>query len=206
MLLARNTEYGEGTLADIEITAYADDCLVRANLALPEGVRMSDHLNDVETLALAKVQLLSLEDGHIVRLETLDLATDDILAIEAPAATTSGSHKIRTRTSRIEVEVGPYRVLGHLHGPTTGDPFAALTRRKGMIPITESTIAFNLAGRARMRDVDVVIVNRLRASLVQRVVHEPDELDDFGILSVDPHAKDLTHELSAGIREPEAYL
>jgi hypothetical protein len=75
-----------------------------------------------------------------------------------------------------------------------------------MIPITESTIAFNLAARARMRDVDVVIVNRLRASLVQRVAHQPDKLDDFGIMAVDPNAKDLTHELSAGMREPEAYL
>ena len=104
---------------------------------------------------------------------------------------------------RIEVELGPYRVLGHLHGPTTGDPFASITRRKPMIPITEATVAFNLSGNARMRDVDVVIINRSRASLVQRVVAEPDRLAEFGRLPVDPHAKDLTHEITFD-REPES--
>jgi hypothetical protein len=190
-------------MADIEITAYGDDCLIRAHVELPAEVRLSDHLNQQESVALSRVQLLSLDDAHVVNLDTLELAMDDILAVEAPALATTGSHKIRTRTSRIEVELGPYRVLGHLHGPTTSDPFVAITRRKPMVPITESTIAFNLAGNARMRDVDVVIVNRLRASLVQRVAVEEDKLDQFTrTVTVDPHSKDLTSELSYGIRDP----
>ena len=189
-------------MADIEFTAYADDCLFHAHLDLPEGSRLTDHLNELDKVALTDVQLLALEDGHLVRQETLALDVYDIFAIDAPASITPTTQRIRTRTSRVEVELGPYRVLGHLHGPTSGDPFAAITRRKPMIPITEATVAFTLNGKARMRDVDVVIINRLRASLVQRVVAEPDKLADFGLAPVDPNAKDLTHELSYGIRDP----
>ena len=190
-------------MADIEFTAYADDCLFHAHLEIPAGSRLTDYLNELDRVRLTDVQLLALEDGHQVRQESLELDVNDIFAIEAPAAGGATAHKIRTRTSRVEVELGPYRVLGHLHGPTSGDPFAAITRRKSMIPITEATVAFTLNGEARMRDIDVIIVNRLRASVVQRVVAEPDKLADFGISSVDPHAKDLTPELSYGIRAPE---
>jgi hypothetical protein len=189
-------------MAEIELAAYADDCLVRARLDLPTGIRLSDYVNERESLTLTAVQLMSHSDGHIVRLESLELVMDDIFAMEAPDTTASSGPRIRTRTSRVEIELGPYRILGYLHGPTSGDPFAAITRRKPMVPITEATIAFNLAGAARMRDAQVVIVNRLRASLVQRVVPEHEKLDDFGFSQVDPRAKDLTHELSYGLEDP----
>jgi hypothetical protein len=53
-----------------------------------------------------------------------------------------------------------------------------------------------------MRDVDVVIINRSRASLVQRVAAEEDKLDQFTrTVTVDPHAKDLTHEITFGREE-----
>ena len=73
-------------MADIEFTAYADDCLFHAHLDLPEGARLTDHLNELDKVALTDVQLLALEDGHLVRQESLALDVYDIFAVEAPAS------------------------------------------------------------------------------------------------------------------------
>ena len=70
-----------------------------------------------------------------------------------------------------------------------------------MIPITGATIAYTLAGRARISDLDVVVINRELARAVKPVEYEPSKIDDFGFSKVDPNAKDLTHELSIGLTD-----
>jgi hypothetical protein len=189
-------------MAEEPFTAFAGDCIVRATVDLPEGQRLSDVLNDATSVALTKVQLEALDDGRVVALDDLDLELNEVCAVVAPGTYRgSGSHRIRTRTARVEIQLGPYEVLGHLHGPTSGDPLLSVSRRKPMIPLTGATIAYELAGHTRMFDVDVIVINRNMAQVVKQVAYEPSKIDEYGFSKVDPNAKDLTFELSMGIRD-----
>jgi len=183
-------------MADFELTAYSGDCVVYAMLDLPDGQRLSDFLNDAGTIALTNVKLQALDDGRVVELADLDLDLDDVCAVISPAEQRgSGQRRIRTRTARVEIKLGPYEVLGHLHGPTSGDPLLAVSRRQRMIPVTEATIAYTMAGQTRILDLDVIVFNRDLAKMVTQVKYEPSKIDDFGYSKVDPNARDLTHEL-----------
>src|SRR5688572_10453530 len=127
-------------MTDVDFTAYFEDCVVHAILDLPEGQRLTDFLNESSSIAVTNVRLEALEDGRIVELEELELDVAEMCAVVAPAQPGSGEQRIRTRTARVAIEVGPYEVLGHLHGPTSGDPLQAVSRRKPMIPITDAKI------------------------------------------------------------------
>lgn len=182
-------------MSDIDLTAYAGDCVVRGALWCPDGVRLTDFLNDNEIITLREVRLFALDDGRVVDGGDQVLEVAELWAIEAPGALPSGRQRIRTRTSRVEVELGPYQVMGHLHGPPSADPLRALHMRKAMIPLTDATIAMSFAGEVRMHDVSTVIINRERAQVVKPVAYEQGRIDEFGLQPVDPHAKDLTHEI-----------
>lgn len=183
-------------MADFDLTAYSGDCVVHAILDLPEGHRLSDFLNDAASIALTNVRLEALDDGRVVELSELNMEMGDICAVVVPLAERgSGARRIRTRTARVEIQLGPYEVLGHLHGPTSGDPLLAVSRRKRMIPLTDATIAYAFAGQTRISDLEVIVINRDLAHMVKPVEYEKSRIDDFGFSKVDPNAKDLTHEL-----------
>ncbi len=182
-------------MAELDLTAYAGDCVIRGALWCPDGVRLTDFLNDNETITVRDVRLFALDDGRVIEGGNQVLDVSELWAIEAPGALSNGRQRIRTHTSRVEVELGPYQVMGHLHGPPSADPLKAIHMRKPMIPITDATIAMSFAGEVRMRDVSTVIINRERAQVVKPVVYEGSKLDEFGIKPVDPLAKDMSSEL-----------
>ena len=184
-----------GELAELELTAYAGDCVVRGVLSCPDGVRLSDFLNENETILLREVRLFALEDGHEVEAGDQEIEVRDLFAIEADEGSASTANKIRTRTARVEMELGPYQVMGHVHAPTSGDPMRLVHKRKPMIPLTEATLAVAFAGKTRMRDLAAVIVNRNRASLLKPVAYERSIIDELGMLPVDPRARDTTNEI-----------
>ncbi len=92
----------------------------------------------------------------------------------------------------MDIDLAPYRVLGHIHARPGANPLDALVRRKPMVPVTGATIAFELGGEPRMRDVPALIVNRLH---VRSVSLPPTVLADrpgVDTTTVDPKAKDYT--------------
>ncbi len=141
----------------LQLRAYADDCLIRARIDLPEGMRLTDHLNASDDLSLADVELTALEDGHVVVAGDLAVPVNDIYAVHAADAGGRPERRIRTRSSEIDMVIGPYRVEGYVHGPTAGDPVASLSRRQEMIPITSAKIAFVLAGELHVRESAMVL-------------------------------------------------
>lgn len=182
-------------MAELELTAYSEDCVVRGLLACPDGVRLSDYLNDNETILLREVRLFALEDGHEVEAGEQEIEVRDLFAVEADEGSGSNANKIRTRTARVEMELGPYQVLGHVHAPTSADPMRLVHRRKPMIPLTEATLVVTFAGKTRMRDLAALIVNRNRASLLKPVAYQRGIIDELGMLPVDPRARDTTNEI-----------
>ena len=150
-------------MAEIEFRAYLEDCLVGARIDLPEGLRVTDYLNESDDIALTRATLKALDDGRLVAVGDVVIPVTDIHLVEAADESGARDRRIRTRSSEVHMVIGPYRVQGHIHGPTAGDPVAGLSRRKAMIPVTSATIAFLLDGQLQVRERDVVIVNRLLA-------------------------------------------
>ena len=187
----------DALMAEIEFGAYLEDCLVGARIDLPEGLRLTDYLNESDDIAMTEAALTALDDGRVVTGGDVVVPITDIHLVEASDESGGHDRRIRTRSSEVDMVVGPYRVHGYVHGPTAGDPVAGLSRRQAMIPVTSATIAFLLAGQPQIREREVVIVNRLLAYIGTPKKSSQSVLDKFGLSPVDPNAKDLTGELRA---------
>jgi hypothetical protein len=170
---------------------FLEDCLIQGRLRLPRDTRLTDFLNDTDTLRLADTKLFALEDGRRVDAGDQVLSMDDILAVQPRGGAGSSERYVRTRVAVVELELGPYSIRGSLHGVMTADPVAMLTRRKSMIPLTDVTIRYVYAGRPIQRGMSVLIINRLHAQGVHRVGTEKSKIDEI-LPPVDPLAKDLT--------------
>ena len=97
--------------------------------------------------------------------------------------------------------MGPYLVLGLLHGPPAGEPIGALMNRPSMVPLTSTTIAYQMAGEKRSRTVGTMIVNRKLVDSV-RVPNEallPDASEL--LLATDSNAQDY-HWVAYAYRPP----
>ena len=183
-------------MAKLRFHAYAGDSVVDAYLDLPDRKRLTDHLNEVDELSLSQVQLTALDDGRIVEAPELAISSSEIHAVQATDPGGHLEHRIRTKSSEVEIVVGPYRVQGYIHGPTAGDPLASLSRRGEMVPVTSAKIGYMIAGELQVDDCDALIVNRLLADIGRPARDEPSILDRLGLSPVNPSAKDLTGELS----------
>jgi hypothetical protein len=188
-------------MAETPFTAYALDCLVRGFLDLPDGVRLTDYLNESELIRLSRATLRALDDGRFVEAGDIELDRHEVFACEAPAAPGDTQLRIRTRTSEIEVKLGPYLVLGLLHAPSAGDPLLAWSRRKQMVPLTDASVTFPFTGHERKVSSEVLIINRGLVNSVQRTKYERSKIDDIGIGPVDSRARDYTGALFVGLRD-----
>lgn len=175
--------------------AYGSDCLLSGTLDLPDDTRLTDYLNDTDVIRLTSVEATALDDGRVVRTDELELSCDELYAVEVTASVADPARRIATRTARVEVDLAPYHVLGHLHAPRGGDPLLGVARRKRMVPLTEATIAFAVAGEQHMRDLDVLIVNREVAHPVATAAYERGKIDEMGMSEPDSRAKDYTGEI-----------
>jgi hypothetical protein len=182
------------------VVVYAQDCVVHGALDL-SAERLTDHLNASDRVQLRHVTIQAHEDGRVVRLDDLVLVRDEIYAVETTGPRGGANRRVRTKQSRLEAVLGPYLVLGLLHGPPAGEPIGALMNRPAMVPLTSATIAFDMAAEKRTRNVGTIIVNR---KLIDSV-RAPNEalLQDVAELmpSNDPAAQDY-HWLAYAYRTP----
>ncbi len=183
-------------MPDIDFRGYSGDCLIHGRLELPEEFRLTDFLNTADLYPVNSVSLYALEDGHQVSAGSQELAVDDLWAVEPTDSGVRAQFHVPTRAVNVELEMPPYRIAGYLHGVNTGDPLAAVHRRRRMIPLTDAVIQFTYAGREVSRETNVLIVNRDHAVSFKRVAHERSKLDDLALPPVDPRARDMTGEIT----------
>ena len=174
--------------------AYAGDCRVAGRLELT-GTRLTDMLNAEPTLRLREVLLESLDDGRLLELADMELQRDELFAVEALGPRGTAERRVRTRTHRMQLSLGPYIVMGHLHAIPGADPLNSLLRRLSMVPLTTATIAYVVGGQTVMRDVETLIVNRTLADWISPTAREHAFFPDTPIVIPAPgefFAKDLT--------------
>jgi hypothetical protein len=143
----------------VEFDAYAVDCRVYGQIELGEG-RLSDQLDHTLELLVRDVRLQDLSDGHVVGMPELTVALDELCAVVASGPRGDLARRLHTRTTRVEVEVGPYRIEGAVHDTPASNPLGLVLRRAAWVPLTEATIMYRRGADDVSEEVETLLVNR----------------------------------------------
>jgi hypothetical protein len=156
----------------VDFTGFAGDCLITGHLDL-RAERLTDQLNAESEFQLTDVTLEGLLDGRQVATPTFTIGRSDLCAVKAGPP--RGSHQLRAATElhRLQAQIGPYTILGRLHAPPGSQALQAIQEREIMVPLTDATIAYLIAGMLEVRDVPTVIINRELASWLRDADVDP---------------------------------
>ena len=155
----------------IELEAYAADCRLVGAVDLGDG-RLTDLLNAAPELCLRDARLESLADGHIVEAPEMTVARDELYAVVASGPRGDVARRLRTHATRVVVDLGPYRVVGLVHGTPASDPIASALRRAAWVPLTEAVITFHRGSDVITGEIQTLLVNRTLASSFRAVEEE----------------------------------
>ena len=148
----------DATDVDIEFTGFAGDCIVTGRFAL-EAKRLTDQLNAVQVVPLEDVVLDGL-DGHRVATPAFQIARTELCAVVGRGPRGRRALRIATERRRLQVQVGPYVVLGRYHGPLGSTSLRSFAERDPMVPLTDATIAYVVGGVLEVVDAPTLIINR----------------------------------------------
>jgi hypothetical protein len=144
----------------IDFLGFAGDCTISGKMTM-FGDRLSDFLNGQERFRVHHVVLESLEDAHKVAIDSVSLERSDLFAVVATGPRGAEKQRVEVQTNRLQMAIGPYVILGRLHTKPGADALASVLKRQPMIPLTNVTIAYEMAGTFVTRDLGAIIVNRL---------------------------------------------
>jgi hypothetical protein len=143
-----------------QLVAWAEDCRLQGEVDLGEG-RLSDVVNETDVLVFSSATLVALEDGHLVRLDEVEVARRELNLIEVAGRRGDPTRRLRTVPEHIRLEVGPYVVTGFLHRSPSAHPLNALNRWSRFLPVTDAEVEID-GGTAAPASHEVVLVNRDR--------------------------------------------
>ncbi len=104
------------------------------------------------------------------------IAREEIFAVAVAGPRGDPNRRTRTRPISVELQLGPYEILGNLHVVPGADPMGSF-RRRTMVPITEATISWDSPDGRRTARWGTVCVNRLLTEWIapaRRDVRPPD--------------------------------
>jgi hypothetical protein len=159
----------------VDLLGFAGDCTITAKVTM-FGDRLTDFLNGQERFHIHKVIFESLDDGHLVAEDSVSITRDDLLAVIASGPRGSEQQRVELAETRMQLSIGPYLILGRVHTAPGIDPVSGVMQRDPMVPLTDATIAYSVAGNVVARDVGTLIVNR---KLVDWIVPSADEAEVF---------------------------
>lgn len=152
----------------IALDAYAADCRVYGQVDIGDS-RMTDALNASPTLNIQDARLESLSNGRVVEVAEITVEYDELCAVVANGSRGDIERRLRTRATRVEVDLGPYHIEGAVHGTPASDPVIASFRRASWVPLTDAVVTYT-SGEASQRDkVTTLVVNRDLATLFRAI-------------------------------------
>lgn len=157
----------------VDLTGFAGDCLIHGRVDL-RADRLTDQLNGETTLELSEVTLEGLDDGRQVTTATFSIARADLCAVSVDGGP-RGDRRLRIATTlhRLQAQIGPYMVLGRLHARPGIEALRSVAERDAMVPFTDATIAYVVAGILEVRDVRTLIINIELASWLREAERGP---------------------------------
>lgn len=177
----------------VDFYGFAGDCTITGRLTM-FGDRLTDFLNGQDRFRVHHCEFTSLEDGHVIPMDSMSLEREDLLAVAGTGPRGSEDQRVRREETRMQLSVGPYIVLGRLHTAPGADPMKNILQREPMIPLTNTTIAWSQAGATQVRDLPTIIVNRLQVEWVSATAEEASIFPDAVIRS--PFALNLSKDFT----------
>ena len=181
----------------LALDAYAADCRL-FGLVDPGDGRLTDFLNATPELYLREARLESLADGHLTETIELTVARDELCAVVASGPRGDLARRLRTHTTRVEMNLGPYQIVGLVHGTPASEPLGVAFRRAPWVPLTEATVTYRRGPDSISDDVPALLINRNLASSI-RAVEEASVLLPWEAprapLRAAPRAFDLTEAI-----------
>lgn len=147
----------------VDLTAYAADCLIRGRLEL-RARRLTDQLNADPRIALTDVELEGLHDGRRVGVRSFTVHRVDLCAVWVEGPRGEKRLRVATTPHRLQAQIGPYTVLGRLHTRPGEEKVRSLIARESLVPFTDATIAYVVAGILEVQDASTLLINRDLAS------------------------------------------
>ena len=142
-----------------EFDAYALDCRVHGRVELGEG-RLSDQLAHIQELLVSDARLEDLADGHHVELPELTIDRAELCAVVASEPQGDRSRRLHTWTTRVVVEVGPYRVDGRVHGRAGSTPLGLSLQRQPWVPLTDARVEYHCGADEVVEEMATLLINR----------------------------------------------
>lgn len=158
-----------------QVVAFAPDCIIDGTI-VPSTPRLADQLAGIETLEIQHLTAEGLDDGVRREVDAFVVETDDLCAIVPPPAVGDPRRYIRTHAQLVQVEAGPYVVLGWAHAPISADPTDVHAWRP-FKALTGVRIAWRLADAVVERSFAVILVNRHHVRHLEVVADERRALD-----------------------------
>ena len=154
----------------IDFDAYAADCRLFGKLEPGDG-RLSDRLNASAELQVREARIESIMDDRVVNHPELDVPLNELYAVVATGIRGDPTRRIRTRTIEVIAELGPYEVIGEIHGTPASNPLVMVVRRPPWVPLTKAQISYRRGTELVTDEGLTLIINRPLA----RSLHAVDE-------------------------------
>jgi hypothetical protein len=152
----------------LDFDAYAADCRLFGQMEPGDG-RLTDRLNATQELSIHAARLESLADGHVVEAAEIVVASAELCAVVASGPRGELGRRLRTHATRVSVDLGPYTVVGLVHGTPASDPLGAAVRRAAWLPLTEATVTYRRGTDSVCDEVATLLVNRTLANSFRAV-------------------------------------
>jgi hypothetical protein len=163
---------------EVEFVAYAADCSVSGLIRLDVD-RLSDLLNGNDEFELRNVSVDDFSGAPAVDVSELVVKRDELLLVHATGPRGNPALRRPTRQHPVAVAIGPFRVRGYVHA-SPGAPALANLRRGGpIVPLSDASIDYTVAGMAQSRSVETLLIN---SDLVDSIVEAHD--DDVRVLDI----------------------
>lgn len=141
-----------------------------------EVARLTDLLNAHAEITLRNGEIEHLAAGRTEALETVRLAREELLAVQATGRVGDPSLRRRSRLHPIGAQLGPYLIAGYLHAVPGVAPADELATRPPMVPLTDAWLEYWVSGRPRRQWVGTIIFNHHLADRVERLPDQAEEL------------------------------
>jgi hypothetical protein len=149
----------------VPFTAYADDCTVTGELAF-DADRLSDFLASTTEFEIGAPAFKALDDGRVVSAESCSVLRDDFCVIIATGPRGKADRRLWTRQQPVRARLGPYVVLGYLHGPPTIDPIRMASRRP-IVALTSGVLEYAAAGETIRVESEAILLNSSRIEMLE---------------------------------------
>jgi hypothetical protein len=153
----------------VELTAFTADRRIRGAIPLADD-RLSDMLNSVPRVVIRAAEVVDLVNGGPPQLADVTLVVGSVVAVLSSGRRGVEARRRRTDVHRARVGLLRFVVSGSIHlAPGSGadltshQPALVLAGRDLLVPFTDATITYDLAGDAVSESFETILVNRAHA-------------------------------------------